>query len=558
MRLATLFAVLTALTLTLSPAASADVFGPPVPSTVSAAPSSLATGDLNSDGITDVVAGLNGGDIAILLGLPAGGLAAPVVVPGGGTAFSVAVGDFNADGDPDLATGHTAEVRIQLGGPGLSFGAPTSHGVGVGFVLDIAVTELNGDGDPDLVASDTDTLAPVLLGGAGGGFTLSQLNVGDNMQSVVAGDFDQDLDADVAFGTGTAGVALLPGNGNGTFGAVIHFAGPDARQLAVDDLNRDGDLDLVEGHDGGMSVRYGGPGVGFPTQVAIPAAGLMVSLATGDFNGDGDLDVLAGTNVGTLVLALGASGETFTPPAVISLGNTIVRGVVADLDPDSRPDAAVTIASANAVSVLSNTTVTTLAANPSSLTFPAQARGTLSAARDVVVSSTGERPLHVRGARTTGDYVVVADGCSGETVPPGGTCTLGVRFAPQVDGLRHASLRILSDAAPLDVALSGTGETPSAAVRELLAAVFASDALRTRAGRLRLRYVTTMDAAVTVQLRRGRRVVRRAGDAAEAGSNTLSLRVPARRGRYSLVLTAVAGDQRVTDRARLTVLRRRT
>jgi hypothetical protein len=555
MRLAPLFA-LTGL-LALPPAASADVFGPPVPSTLSASPSALTTGDLNSDGITDVVVGMNGGDIAILLGLPAGGLAAPVVVPSGGTAFSVAVGDFNADGDPDLATGHLAEVRIQLGEPGLSFAAPTSHGAGVGFVLDIAVTELNGDGDPDLVASDTDTLAPVLLGGAGGSFTLSQLNVGDNMQSVVAGDFDQDLDADVAFGTGTAGIALLPGNGDGTFGAVTHFAGPDARQLAVDDLNGDGDLDLVEGHAGGMSVRYGGPGAGFPTQVAIPVTGLAVSTATGDFNGDGDVDVVAGTNVGTLVVALGAAGNTFAPPSAIQLGSAITRGVVAHLNRDGRPDVAVTEAVSATASVLPNATVTRLAASPRTLAFGAQERGTLSAARNVVVSSTGERPLHVRAVRTTGDYVVVADGCSGETVPSGRTCTLAIRFAPQADGLRRASLRILGDAPTVDVALSGTGQPPPpATVRELLAAVFAVDRHSARAGgRLRLRYVSTMDALVTVELRRGRRLVRRLSMAAVAGRNVLTLRVPARRGRYRLTLTAVAGDQRVTDAARLRVRR---
>ena len=49
--------------------------------------------------------------------------------------------------------------------------------------------------------------------------------------------------------------------------------------------------------------------------------------------------------------------------------------------------------------------------------------------------------------------------------------------------------------------------------------------------------MSTMDALVTVELRRGTRVVRRLTATAVAGRNTLSLPVPARRGRYTLALT---------------------
>jgi hypothetical protein len=48
--------------------------------------------------------------------------------------------------------------------------------------------------------------------------------------------------------------------------------------------------------------------------------------------------------------------------------------------------------------------------------------------------------------------------------------------------------------------------------------------------------------------------VRRFTATAVAGRNALAFRAP-RRGRYTLVLTSVAGDQRVTDTARLTVVR---
>lgn len=38
-----------------------------------------------------------------------------------------------------------------------------------------------------------------------------------------------------------------------------------------------------------------------------------------------------------------------------------------------------------------------------------------------------------------------------------------------------------------------------------------------------------------------------------SGRNAIALRLPAKRGLYSLTLTAVAGSQRVTDRAGVTV-----
>ena len=97
-----------------------------------------------------------------------------------------------------------------------------------------------------------------------------------------------------------------------------------------------------------------------------------------------------------------------------------------------------------------------------------------------------------------------------------------------------------------------------ATVRQLLATFFAADRQSARAGRrLSLRYVSTMPAVVTVELRRGTSVIRRLSAAAVAGRNVLSAS-PGATGALRVGATAVTGDQRVTDSARLTVLRRRT
>jgi hypothetical protein len=58
---------------------------------------------------------------------------------------------------------------------------------------------------------------------------------------------------------------------------------------------------------------------------------------------------------------------------------------------------------------------------------------------------------------------------------------------------------------------------------------------------------------VTIELRRGRRLITRVTRTAAAVANRLVVRAPRARGRYTLTLTAVAGSSRATDKARLTV-----
>jgi hypothetical protein len=239
--------------------------------------------------------------------------------------------------------------------------------------------------------------------------------------------------------------------------------------------------------------------------------------------------------------------------------------VVDDFNADGRPDLAVVSTGSDTVSVLVNAAQPAAEVDTSGVSFGTQAQATIGAPSPVTVRSTGDRALRVQRLRMAGaardDFLVTTDTCTGEVVAPGDSCQIFLRFAPQAAGPRAASLQIVSDAPTVDVALSGTGGAlpagppgPSGTARPLLAAVFAADRHSARAGRrLRVRYVSTMDALVTVQLRRGRRVVRRLTATAVAGRNTLTLRVPARRGRYTLALTAVAADQRVTDSARLDV-----
>src|SRR6266446_7632751 len=112
--------------------------------------------------------------------------------------------------------------------------------------------------------------------------------------SVAVGDFNGDAKQDIIQAGQTidgAAVAVLPGNGDGTFGPAIHTAwnaiGSSSRSVGVGDLNRAGKLDVVVADYlyGTVWVLLGkGDGTfGAPTSLYGGGAGLSF-VAVADFN----------------------------------------------------------------------------------------------------------------------------------------------------------------------------------------------------------------------------------------------------------------------------------
>lgn len=104
---------------------------------------------------------------------------------------------------------------------------------------------------------------------------------------------------------------------------------------------------------------------------------------------------------------------------------------------------------------------------PASVGFGGQQVGTTSGVKTYKVTNVGTADLMASGVTVTGkdagDYRA-GTGCTKAAVSPGGTCTVGVRFAPSVPGLRTAAVA-LSDNAPLSPqgpAITGYGIGPNA------------------------------------------------------------------------------------------------
>jgi len=126
-----------------------------------------------------------------------------------------------------------------------------------------------------------------------------------------------------------AGLAVLMGNGDGTFGPPAGITVPDAFSLAVGDLTGNGKLDIVTANDNSVSVLLGNGNGTFqaPITFDLPEVGSSFAspqaVALGDMNHDGKLDavVVAGTQSAEYVeVLLGHGDGTFT------LGSTTLVG----------------------------------------------------------------------------------------------------------------------------------------------------------------------------------------------------------------------------------------
>jgi hypothetical protein len=127
-------------------------------------------------------------------------------------------------------------------------------------------------------------------------------------------------------------------------------------------------------------------------------------------------------------------------------------------------------------------------------------------------------------------------------------------------GVEVRSLAVVLPEAPGPAGPAGApgpqGPAGPVVTRDRLAAALATDRHAGRARRrLAVRFVTTVRALVTLELRRGRRVVAQVAGQAGPGRAQLAFRRLPKRGRYTLHLMAVSGDETVTDAGRARVRR---
>jgi FG-GAP-like repeat/Abnormal spindle-like microcephaly-assoc'd, ASPM-SPD-2-Hydin/FG-GAP repeat len=324
--------------------------------TVAQAPQAIVSADFNGDGRPDLAIADNNG-ISVLLG---GSFSnRKDYSTGEFTPVSLAVGDINGDGKPDLiaAADATSEIWILLGnGDGTFQPMQTLKVANLGpyGITGIAVGDFNKDGHQDLAlaAADNsdDPVVAVLLGNGNGTFQTAVTYPTAGSSRVITGDFNGDGNLDLAV-SGMGTISLLLGNGNGTFQAYqpISFPSTGPTAIAAADLNRDGKLDLVVASDNssyryGVSVLLGNGNGTFQDAVFYPVLLLdsfSSGIAVGDFNGDGKPDVAVTNYDGNDVSVFLGVGDGTLKSAVDYPGSINPKGlVVGDFNGDGNQDIA--------------------------------------------------------------------------------------------------------------------------------------------------------------------------------------------------------------------------
>jgi hypothetical protein len=387
----------------ISGSAIAQDFSTKTDFTTGTTPYSVSFGDLNGDGKQDMVtANFGANTFSVLLNTTTPGASTPTFsaktdfVTGAGT-YSIAIGDLNGDGKSDIAASNYNEtsvsVFINTTTPGAStptFSAKTDFTTGTN-PASVSFSDFNGDGKPDMVVANygSNTVSVFINTTTPGASTptfsaKTDFTTGTGPYSVATGDFNGDGKQDIASANyEAASVSVFfntttPGASTPTFSSKTDFtSGTNPSTVAIRDLNGDGLLDLAVANYGSNSVSVlintTAPNASTPTfssatDFATGSGPYTVTL--GDFNRDGKPDMAATNyNINSVSVFLntttpGAAIPTFGAVSFYTTGTNPSSVSICDLNGDGKPDMATGNETSNDVSVFMN--VMSLGVTPAS------------------------------------------------------------------------------------------------------------------------------------------------------------------------------------------------
>jgi hypothetical protein len=446
----------------------------------------VAAGDLDADGISDLVMYDDlANRVTVARGLPDGFEMRQSFVVGSGTWRNLTVADADADGSPDVLLLDQASVtndRIMVmrnnGSGGLPATSRVVETLAAGNARTFAVGDLDTDRVPDLLIvsgnadGSTGTLTAAfgavdpLSGAVSYGNEASAVTV-TQPSSVVLTNVLAATGPDVAVASAVAGkIQVFPRLAARTFNSPVELTLPGASRLATGGLGgalfataTNGTLSVIvqDKTSGGLVVDQQRSGLASPA-----------SVLTRDMNRDGNLDVVVAEPVSTLervaIFTSNASGVLSATPQrfVASPDGERPDSITAgDFNGDGAPDLGVAGTSPAGVGAMFSTAITAISAPAD---FGAAPVGTLTAPRQLTITNTGVAPLDPGSLSlggNTADFLVDRSDCLAG-VRSDSSCSVDVRFAPQTAAARLADILVNTEGATAEVQVRGTGTTPPA------------------------------------------------------------------------------------------------
>jgi gliding motility-associated-like protein len=308
-------------------------------------PVSITFGDLDGDGKGDLAVAIFGEfTVSVFRNISSGagniGFAPKVdflTGPAGAGPFSVALGDLDKDGKTDLAVANNLSNQASVllntssGTGSISFAArvdfPTGAGAGP---YSISIGDIDFDGKDDLVTSNVSGNSVSVFRntstGVGNISYAARINfsTGTTPRSVTVGDLDGDDKLDLAVTAENPDIVSIFHNtsnaGNISFAARQDFATAiDPWLVAMADLDGDGKADLATANEGGVNVSVlhntstGVGNINFSTKVDFSGGGGLVAVSPGDFDNDGKSEIAAAEFNGDVVSVFRNTIPTATP-----------------------------------------------------------------------------------------------------------------------------------------------------------------------------------------------------------------------------------------------------
>jgi uncharacterized protein YjdB len=362
-------------------------FDPYLESAVGSLPYAVIAYDFNGNDGTPELINTNAGGGSITISLNYNDTANHVIAfspmhtqSTGATPGGIAAGDLDGDGISDLVVANRGSNNVSV------FRKPNITAASFAPKVDLATSnsptnvslaDIDGDGRMDIVVScySSGTFSVLLNRSVPGTISFAakvDIPTGASPQGIAAGDFDGDGKPDIVISYVSTANQVSVFRNIATLGGTISAASfirtdfavsGSSQRVRVGDLNNDGKLDIAAPIPATgkvallRNISTGSGTIAFATAVDVASASGSLDLAIGDLNGDGFPDMAVTSSDSVSVLRNTGATGSFTATSFAKTNFKVAANpwgvAIADLNVDNMPDIA-TVSITGSLSILRN------------------------------------------------------------------------------------------------------------------------------------------------------------------------------------------------------------